>query len=726
MNNHKNNELGVLKHHHNINKNAQFTTTSKAERLYGLEPIWLVTLKIGLTGLLVSFFGALFTFVDQLMLVNFMPDTYNFCFNNLFFHDGNGVFNEMLDHIEENGGQEIVNDIVNEQGTDKNGLLNLVSAIANSMGLTIYTSAGVVRSAVSLTGALSIIINAVPSLFAVGTSVKYTQALGSGNYHQAIYIWQNAFVGCITSGLICFVILLILIPTVIPLQAVVDHLSNTEINDLYQVITTNFNDNHWDLALVFNNHTNPNVMIHFLNQDGTYHYYAQVAPDKYLDLDQFQLMQNGISNKNLVSLNPNQLGTFQLSIMNGNGSILNTWNAYYSQVRTYSILWAENFMFIMDAGCTLFALANTLSVILRSDGAITMTTIIYVLTVIFNIILDFIFIKIVQIGMEGAATATVIGWIVQTLWYSLYLQYSTKLISYANFKYLSRKYLNINQHIMLELILFGLSMLVGSVTFSIYNIILTNQVSYVTVAIIPQVGSEYYLSVLGAVTPIINLFFFTIFGLVRGVDPIFSYNYSAHKYNRVRQAYWWNISFIVALGIVVFGLIGFCVPIRDGILAWFQIDSSSPNYQLATASKLIWVWLMQIPIMGLATGGMFVYRSTDRLGTAYLVALLRSCIFNIPVLFIFMAIAINCKDSLNINLSASQIDLPQENNAMWFFFYNAPVATACYSLTIFIMTTIFLYKYLDQDHQRRSSEIWPLNLIVKHHYEHVFNEVMVH
>ena len=65
-------------------------------------------------------------------------------------------------------------------------------------------------------------------------------------------------------------------------------------------------------------------MIHFLNQDGTYHYYAQVAPDKYLDLDQFQLMQNGISNKNLVSLNPNQLGTFQLSIMNGNGSILNT------------------------------------------------------------------------------------------------------------------------------------------------------------------------------------------------------------------------------------------------------------------------------------------------------------------------------------------------------------------------------------------------------------------
>ena len=725
MNNNQKNLLSKFKHH-NIRKNTQFADASKAQRLYGLEPIWKVTIKIGLTGLLVSFFGALFTFVDQLMLVNFMPDTYNFCFNNLFFQDGNGLFNDMLNHIQTDGGQDVVTNIINEQGTDKNGLLNLVNAVANSMGLTIYNSAGVVRSAVSLTGALSIIINAIPSLFAVGTSVKYTQALGSGDYHKAIYIWQNAFIGCITSGLICFIILLILIPTVIPVQAIADHLSTTEINNVYQVIMNNFNVNHWDLSLVFNNPNNPNIMIHFLKEADVYHYYAEVAPGKYLNLDHYQLMQNGINNQDLVTLDPSSLGTFQLSIMNGNGSILHTWNAYYAQVRSYSITWAESFMFIMAAGCTLFALANTLSVILRSDGAIAMTTIIYVLTVIFNIILDFIFIKIVQIGMEGAAAATVIGWILQTIWYSLYLQFSNKLTSCANFKYLGKKYLNINKHIMWELILFGLSMLVGSVTFSIYNIILTNQVSYVTVAVIPQVGSEYYLSVLGAVTPIINLFFFTIFGLVRGIDPIFSYNYSAHQYKRVREAYWWNIAFIVALGVIVFGLIGFCEPIKNGILAWFQIDANSPNYQLATASKLIWVWLMQIPIMGLATGGMFVFRSTDRLGTAYFVALLRSCIFNIPVLFIFMAIAINCDDSLNAGLTQQQVDLPQVNNAMWFFFYNAPVATACYSLTIFIMTTIFLYKYLDKDPRRKDSDIWPLNLIVKHHYQHVFDEVVVH
>ncbi|MBR4486324.1 hypothetical protein IKS57_03050 [bacterium] len=73
---------------------------------------------------------------------------------------------------------------------------------------------------------------------------------------------------------------------------------------------------------------------------------------------------------------------------------------------------------------------------------------------------------------------------------------------------------------------------------------------------------------------------------------------------------------------------------------------------------------MQIPIMGFATGGMLMYRSTNRLGTSYLVALLRSCIYNIPMIFIFMSIAINCKDQLNAGLTQQQIGLPYENNAM--------------------------------------------------------------
>ena len=215
----------------NINKDAKFANVSKSARLYGLDPIWKVTIKVGLTGLIMSFFLGLFTFVDQLMLVNFMPTTHNYSFNSLFYAKGEGLFDPMLNYINANGGNEIINHIKSQIGTDKDGLLNLTTAIANTIGLTVFDSAGVVRSGVSLIGALSIIINSIPSLFAVGTSVKYTQALGKGDYKKATFVWQNAFVGCITSGLICFALLIILIPTVIPAQAVSDNLSKNEMPD---------------------------------------------------------------------------------------------------------------------------------------------------------------------------------------------------------------------------------------------------------------------------------------------------------------------------------------------------------------------------------------------------------------------------------------------------------------------------------------------------------------
>ena len=711
----------------NINKDAKFANVSKSARLYGLDPIWKVTIKVGLTGLIMSFFLGLFTFVDQLMLVNFMPTTHNYSFNSLFYAKGQGLFDPMLNYINANGGNEIINHIKSQIGTDKDGLLNLTTAIANTIGLTVFDSAGVVRSGVSLIGALSIIINSIPSLFAVGTSVKYTQALGKGDYKKAAFVWQNAFVGCITSGLICFALLIILIPTVIPAQAVSDNLSKNEIYGLYSLAEKNLSQNHWDFSDIFFENSNGQLIdkIYFMKNDDVYTYYVKVSQDEYLNISNNQLIDPTL-NDQLLTKNVNSNNHFNILVYdpstNSNSSILSVWNHYYAQVRTYSIRWAEDFMFIMDAGCTIFALSNLLGVILRSEGAIAVSTTITIVTVLFNILLDFIFIKIAQIGMEGAATASVIGWIVQFVWSALYIQYSKKIKSVANFNVLNKKYFYFSWKIMGEIALFGLSMLIGTVSFSISNIILTNQVTYVTVQIIPQVGGEYYLSIMGAVTPIVNLFFFTVFGLIRSNSPIFAYNYSARRTDRVRAAYWWNIVIIVGIGGIILGLIGFCDPITFGILNWFQINQNSPDYQLESAHKLIWLWLMQIPIMGFATGGMLMYRSTNRLGTSYLVALLRSCIYNIPMIFIFMSIAINCKDSLNAGLSEQEIGLPYENNAMWFFFYNLPVAAGCYSLTIFIMTTIFIYKYLDLNPRRKVSEIWPNSLFINYYYKKMFNE----
>ena len=703
-----------------------FGAHDKSLRLYGLEPIWLVTLKVGLTGLVMSFFIGLFTFVDQLMLVNFMPITNAFNFTHLFYANNTGSLAPLLDHLHSTNKDlyDTIMQSLNNQGN--NGLQALATAISNTTGLAIYTSVGVVRSAVSLTGPLSIIVNAIPSLFAIGTSVKYTHALGVLDHKRAALIWQNAFIGCILSGLVCFVLLLILVPSVLPLQASNNHIDANEIANLLPGISKHFHELGWNMNNVFViNGSQINEVLYYTTINNHAVFYVHVTNNQYLNVLDYQVNNIAVNAHNLVTLNANNLHQLVLPVTSTNSfNVVHVWNNYYMQVRNYSINWGEQFMFIMGAGCTIFALATLLGVILRSDGVLVMIAIITVLTVLINILFDYILIYYAQIGMSGAAVASVLGWGIEFVWYALYLQYSN-VHSCADFKLLCPKCLCIRWAMIWELILFGLSMLIGTVTFSTSRIILFSVVSYVTVQVIPQVGSEYYLSILGACAPIINLFVFTVFGLIKGSDPIFAYNYSSKKYKRVREAYWYNMLMILVFSCIVLGLIGFCDPIKDGLLSWFKITANSPNYQQASASKLIWVWLMQVPIMSFATGGMFIYRSCNRLGTSYIVALIRSCVFNIPFVYIFMAIAINDKDILNAGLNMMQVNLPYLNHAMWFYMDNVPIATAGYALTVFIMSTIFVYTSLDDEPMKKWYQLWPTKYIYNAYQKHLFNEARV-
>ena len=174
----------------NFAKHAKFVKKTDAFYLYGVMPVWKATIKLGVTGILMSFFLGLFTFADQLMLVNFMPDTLRFCFDSLFFTNGHDVFLPILNHIHEqalNNPQimAVYDYILSQRGTKGQSLHDLVEAIANLNGLGVYNSDSIVRSAVSLTVAISDIIYVLPSLYSIGVSVKYSQALGAQDYKKA-------------------------------------------------------------------------------------------------------------------------------------------------------------------------------------------------------------------------------------------------------------------------------------------------------------------------------------------------------------------------------------------------------------------------------------------------------------------------------------------------------------------------------------------------------------
>ena len=718
-----------------INKNQKFISKNDSAYLYGLMPVWKAILKIGSTGILMSFFLGLFTFADQLMLVNFMPDTLRFCFNNLFFADHNDIFIPILQDLQNQSINNksllhLFNQIMSQKNTKGMALKNLVLAIANTNGLGIYNSDSIVRSAVSLTVALSDIVYILPSLYSIGVSIKYSQALGRNDYRSALYIWQNAFIGTISVTLIGCIITFILIPLLTPAQATIDQISDKELQKTQLAISTVLQSNNFTNSYYLYEINNEvyEKFCFILNKNNEYTYLIKISKNDYINISNFAL--NTLSNSNINEVIVNNLhpiSSFSIKLVNYNNhndyeNVTNIWNNYFNTVRNYSITWAEDFLYIVNAGLIIASISNLLITILRSDGAIMIATIISVVPIVLNIVLDYILIVYAQIGMDGAAVSTLCGWVMQVVWTALYIQYSKHLKTVISWSALNIKYLVIKWKMLWELCMYGGTVFLGNIGWMVTDILLTNQVTEVSDILLHNTGSEYYLSIMGAILPIANLFVVTIIGFLQFVSPIFSFNFAAKNYKRFHESFWYTTLFTFIFTFSIYFIICYIDEVIIGILSWFKITQNSANLELYSAIKLLRIWFIQIPAYTFSIGAMLSYLSSNRPGLSTIIGLIRSCILFIPILYIFSSIAINYSASLNYGLNNIQINNPYTNNAMWFFMWNVAVSYMASSILIFFLTIFYIYKYLDKS-KRHIIDCFPFKLIKNHYLKKYLNEL---
>lgn len=171
-----------------------------------------------------------------------------------------------------------------------------------------------------------------------------------------------------------------------------------------------------------------------------------------------------------------------------------------------------------------------------------------------NIILDPIFIKVLGMGMEGAALATIIG-------QSLFL-----LGDFAHFRSkqssinLSRKSFRINWPLMPEIIRVGFSGMIMSLAVAIQlSILLSLSSSY-------SINSNIVMS---TAFRIMSFFYIPIFGISYGLQPVLGANYGAGRFDRVREAFWYfgKVASAIAVGIWLFFQL-----FAPFILSWFITD----------------------------------------------------------------------------------------------------------------------------------------------------------
>lgn len=179
----------------------------------------------------------------------------------------------------------------------------------------------------------------------------------------------------------------------------------------------------------------------------------------------------------------------------------------------------------------------TMNNIVTSEGAAKTTMFALLTGAALNMILDPVFIYVLDLGVAGAAIATAISQIVST---AVYLTYIFRKKSVFNF---SIKECCYSKEIVSEVLKIGIPTLVFQLLTSL-SIALINMQT--------KIYGDSVIAAMGVVTRVISMGSLMVFGFIKGFQPIAGFSYGAKKYDRLHEAIktsiLWSTIFCIIFG----------------------------------------------------------------------------------------------------------------------------------------------------------------------------------
>ena len=179
--------------------------------------------------------------------------------------------------------------------------------------------------------------------------------------------------------------------------------------------------------------------------------------------------------------------------------------------------------------------------LLTAQGATKFTMIAMLTGSIANVILDPIMIYGMDLGIEGAAIATVISLCINM---ALYIGYIAKKKGVLRF---SVRNIAPSKTIYAEVLKIGIPVL-------LFQLLASTAMGSINTAAKPY--GDYAVAAMGAVTRIMTVVTYIVFGFLKGFQPFAGYNYGAKKYERlkksIRLCMIWSTAFCIFAAIVLF------------------------------------------------------------------------------------------------------------------------------------------------------------------------------
>lgn len=181
--------------------------------------------------------------------------------------------------------------------------------------------------------------------------------------------------------------------------------------------------------------------------------------------------------------------------------------------------------------------------LVRADGSPRFSMLCTLTGAVVNTALDALFMIWFDLGIQGAAWATVIGQVVSALLVAAYLKrFQTVPLKRECFRPKAACWGNIAR--------LGMSPCINQIAMMVVQIVLNNVLTFYGKQ--SAYGGEIPLACAGIISKVGMMFFSIVIGISQGMQPIVSFNYGAKQYARVIEAVWKSIACATVISMIAF------------------------------------------------------------------------------------------------------------------------------------------------------------------------------
>lgn len=281
--------------------------------------------------------------------------------------------------------------------------------------------------------------------------------------------------------------------------------------------------------------------------------------------------------------------------------------------------YAKVYTRITALGMPLLIVTNGMSNLARADGSPKFSMSCMLVGAIINTLLDPLFIFIFDMGIAGAALATIIGQLVSFLMAISYLR---------RFKHITLKKSHFKLRVpeCLKIASLGMSNSLNQLAITLVQIVLNNSlIHYGSQSIY---GSEIPLACSGIVMKTNAILISVIIGISQGAQPIISFNYGAKNYDRVRGIY--KLAVSSSLVISVLGFIAFQFFPKQVI----SLFGTGDQLYFEFAVKFMRIFLFMVLINGVQIISSNFFAAIGKAIKGVFLSLSRQVLFLIPLILV--------------------------------------------------------------------------------------------